>query len=65
MAALMGKDCNKLKSRGKGKWKYMSEKEMLEISEKFRPYRYVLSVWLSLPAIWRRSKMARSAGMYM
>lgn len=41
MAALMGKDVNKLKSGGKGKWKYMKEESMLEISEKFRPYRYV------------------------
>ena len=39
MAALMGKDVNKLKTGGKGKWKYMSEKDMLEISEKFKPYR--------------------------
>ena len=41
MAALIGKDVNKLKSGGKGKWKYMSEKDMLAISEKFKPYRYV------------------------
>jgi len=38
MAALMGRDVGKLKSKG-GKWKYMSEKEMEEISEKFQPYR--------------------------
>lgn len=56
MAALVGKDVNKLKSGGRGKWKYMSEKDMLEISEKFRPYRYVSSGWLSFPAIWRRIK---------
>lgn len=41
MAAYMGRDVNKLKSNGKGKWKYMSEKEMLEIAAKFSPYRYV------------------------
>lgn len=38
MAALMGRDINKLKAKG-GKWKYMSEKEMEEIAEGFRPYR--------------------------
>ncbi len=38
MAALMGRDVSKLKAKG-GKWKYMSEKEMEEISEKFKPYR--------------------------
>lgn len=39
MAALEGKDVSKLKAKGGGKWKYMSEKDMLEISEKFAPYR--------------------------
>lgn len=48
MAALMGRDVNKLKSGGKGKWKYMSEKDMLEISEKFKPYRSVF-MWY----MWR------------
>jgi len=38
MAALMGRDVNKLKAKG-GKWKYMGEKEMEEIAEKFKPYR--------------------------
>jgi DNA-3-methyladenine glycosylase II len=38
MAAFMGRDVSKLKAKG-GKWKYMSEKEMEEIAEKFRPYR--------------------------
>jgi DNA-3-methyladenine glycosylase II len=38
MAALMGRDVGKLKAKG-GKWKYMSEKEMEEIAEKFKPYR--------------------------
>lgn len=41
MAAFMGRDVSKLKAKGGGKWKYMSEKDMLEISEKFAPYRYV------------------------
>jgi DNA-3-methyladenine glycosylase II len=39
MATFIGKDVSKLKAKGGGKWKYMSEKEMLEISEKFAPYR--------------------------
>ena len=38
MAALMGKDVGKLKAKG-GKWKYLSEKEMLDYSAKFAPYR--------------------------
>lgn len=41
MAALEGRDVSKLKAKGGGKWKYMSEKEMLEIADKFVPYRYV------------------------
>lgn len=41
MAALQGRDVSKLKAKGGGKWKYMSEKEMLDISSKFAPYRYV------------------------
>jgi DNA-3-methyladenine glycosylase II len=39
----MGRDVSKLKAKGGGKWKYMSEKDMLEISKKFAPYRYVAS----------------------
>ena len=39
MAALIGRDVSKLKAKGGGKWKYMSEKDMIEIAEKFRPYR--------------------------
>lgn len=41
MAALTGRDVGKLKAKGGGKWKYMNEKDMLEMSEKFAPYRYV------------------------
>jgi DNA-3-methyladenine glycosylase II len=48
MAAFMGKDVSRLKARGGGKWKYMSEKDMLEGSEKFRPYRS-LFMWY----MWR------------
>lgn len=40
MAAFVGRDVAKLKSKG-GKWKYMSEKEMRELSERFAPYRSV------------------------
>jgi DNA-3-methyladenine glycosylase II len=36
----MGKDVSKLKSKS-GKWKYMTEQEMLDISAKFAPYKYV------------------------
>ena len=42
MAAFMGKDVSKLKAKGGGKWKYMSEQDMLKHSEKFAPYRFVL-----------------------
>ena len=38
MAAYMGKDVAKLKAKG-GKWKYMSEADMLKIAEPFAPYR--------------------------
>ncbi|MCJ1315331.1 3-methyladenine DNA glycosylase [Xylographa vitiligo] len=44
MAALMGRDVKKLKAKGGGKWKYMSEAEMLACSEKFAPYRYGCNV---------------------
>ena len=47
MAAFLGRDVNKLRSKG-GKWKYMSEKEMLEISDRFAPYRSVF-MWY----MWR------------
>ncbi|KAF5014498.1 hypothetical protein F66182_14489, partial [Fusarium sp. NRRL 66182] len=38
-AAFVGRDVNKLKAKGGGKFKYMSENDMLELAEKFRPYR--------------------------
>lgn len=38
MAAFVGRDVAKLKSKG-GKWKYMSEQDMVELSDKFAPYR--------------------------
>ncbi|KAF2201992.1 DNA glycosylase [Delitschia confertaspora ATCC 74209] len=40
MATYIGKDVAKLKGKG-GKWKYMTEKEMLDIAAKFSPYRCV------------------------
>lgn len=39
MAAWFGKDVAKLKSKGGGKWKYMSEADMLAKSEVYAPYR--------------------------
>lgn len=48
MAAFSGRDVSKLKAKGGGKWKYMSEKDMLELSEKFAPYRS-LFMWY----MWR------------
>lgn len=48
MAAFAGRDVGKLKAKGGGKWKYMSEKDMLEGAEVFRPYRS-LFMWY----MWR------------
>ncbi|KAK5127353.1 hypothetical protein LTR85_006692 [Meristemomyces frigidus] len=48
MAAYVGRDVSKLKAKGGGKWKYMSEKDMIETAEKFRPYRS-LFMWY----MWR------------
>lgn len=50
MAAFVGRDVKKLKANGgkDKKWKYMNEKEMKELSEKFRPYRS-LFMWY----MWR------------
>ncbi|KAH6639768.1 DNA glycosylase [Boeremia exigua] len=47
MAAYMGRDVSKLKNKG-GKWKYMSEQEMLSIASQFAPYRS-LFMWY----MWR------------
>lgn len=38
MAAFVGRDVAKLKNKG-GKWKYMSQQDMVELSDKFSPYR--------------------------
>ncbi|MCJ1264580.1 3-methyladenine DNA glycosylase [Lobaria immixta] len=48
MAAWLGKDVKKIKAKGGGKWKYMSEQDMLEVSGKFSPYRS-LFMWY----MWR------------
>ncbi|RYP78380.1 hypothetical protein DL771_000565 [Monosporascus sp. 5C6A] len=47
MAAFLGRDVARLKAKG-GKWKYMSEAEMREVSERFAPYRS-LFMWY----MWR------------
>ena len=47
MAAFVGRDVAKLKAKG-GKWKYMSEQDMLAHSERFSPYRS-LFMWY----MWR------------
>ncbi|KAM0198248.1 hypothetical protein ACHAPA_009110 [Fusarium lateritium] len=47
MAAFVGRDIAKLKSKG-GKFKYMSEQDMTELSNKFSPYRS-LFMWY----MWR------------
>jgi len=47
MAVYAGKDVGKLKSKG-GKWKYMSQNEMLGIANRFVPYRS-LFMWY----MWR------------
>lgn len=38
-AAFVGRDVSKLKGKGGGKFKYMSENDMLELAAKFAPYR--------------------------
>lgn len=48
MAAYIGRDVSKLKAKGGGKWKYMSEKDMLDYSAPFAPYRS-LFMWY----MWR------------
>lgn len=49
MAAFAGRDVSKLKAKGGGnKWKYMTEKEMVEMAAPFSPYRS-LFMWY----MWR------------
>jgi hypothetical protein len=47
---------NKLKAKGGGKFKYMSESDMLELAERFRPYRYVAPI--SLSRLWIVTQVA-------
>ncbi|KAJ5081548.1 hypothetical protein NUU61_009812 [Penicillium alfredii] len=47
-AAFVGRDVNKLKGKGGGKFKYMAEKDMLDLAAKFAPYRS-LFMWY----MWR------------
>lgn len=56
MASHFGKNVAKLKAGGKGKWKYMSEEDMLRLSEGFRPYRS-LFMWY----MWRASDVSVDA----
>lgn len=46
MAAFMGRDIKKMKAKGGGKWKYMTEKEMESIAEAFRPYRTLFMYYM-------------------
>ncbi|PWW78899.1 DNA glycosylase [Tuber magnatum] len=56
MAAHFGRDVAKPKAGGKGKWKYMSEEDMLRLSERFRPFRS-LFMWY----MWRASDVSVDA----
>jgi DNA-3-methyladenine glycosylase II len=47
MATLLGRDVNKLKAKG-GKFKYMSEQDMVNFAARFSPYRS-LFMWY----MWR------------
>ncbi|PYH45186.1 DNA-3-methyladenine glycosylase II [Aspergillus saccharolyticus JOP 1030-1] len=55
-AVFTGKDVNKLKGKGGGKFKYMAEKDMLELAAKFAPYRS-LFMWY----MWRVTDVNISA----
>ncbi|KAI4228966.1 MAG: hypothetical protein L6R36_001203 [Xanthoria steineri] len=52
MAAFMGKNVQNLKASKGGKWKYMSESDMLQHSAKFAPYRS-LFMWY----MWRMEEV--------
>jgi DNA-3-methyladenine glycosylase II len=55
VAVYAGKDVGKLRGKG-GKWKYMQEKDMLEIANKFVPYRS-LFMWY----MWKMSDIKLEA----
>jgi DNA-3-methyladenine glycosylase II len=61
VAAYCGRDVKRLKTSGKGKEKYISEREMVEVAGRFRPYRWVslfffffssLSPFLVIPLVF-------------
>jgi DNA-3-methyladenine glycosylase II len=52
----MGKDVSKLKAKGGGKFKYMAEKDMLELAARFAPYRYVSLILNSLHLVLHRTR---------
>jgi DNA-3-methyladenine glycosylase II len=64
MAAYMGKDVSKLKAKGGGKWKYMSEADMLKHSEKFAPYRYAKPTFYELRTAELTNSTIRSLFMW-
>ncbi|KAH0602435.1 uncharacterized protein H6S33_008774 [Morchella sextelata] len=59
-AVIAGRDVGKLKSGGKGKWKYMSEADMIKHSEPFRPYRS-LYMWYLWKASDQQAKKKKKA----
>ena len=61
LAAYLGKDVNRLKAKGGGKWKYLSEREMLDASAKFAPYRSVLYFIAFLPVLVPRTRVSSSS----
>ncbi|KAJ5176333.1 uncharacterized protein N7482_002210 [Penicillium canariense] len=44
-AAFVGRDVSKLKGKGGGKFKYMAEKDMLELAAKFAPSLFMWYMW--------------------
>jgi DNA-3-methyladenine glycosylase II len=56
VAVYAGKDVSKLKGKGGGKWKYMQEKDMLDIANRFVPYRS-LFMWY----MWKMSDIKLEA----
>lgn len=55
MALLLGRDVNKMR-KNSGKWKYISEDEMENIANKFKPYRSIF-MWYT----WRLQESSISA----
>ncbi|KAI5840849.1 DNA glycosylase [Morchella snyderi] len=63
-AVIAGRDVGKLKSGGKGKWKYMSEEDMIKHSKPFRPYRslYMWYLWKASDVSVESLKNTTSSG---